>query len=673
MNQLKALIQRSPVSVLLFVLIMGTAFSGLYLSLASSRLALQDTQMEGQALARQAAVSLQPYLMAEDAISLNYVLTELTEAELIRGAKVESVSKATLARSGDLAGNEQTVVIGNERNTTGRLTVYLNDEPNANRFSALLSQAFILALLIIAAAGLVTWWITRSMSYRLKMLEQKVIELTPEPEPVKEQITDDNDLLALIGDMDSDTSAQENSASDLINDEELTPITKEPSTETDATTTSDADSSETTSSKPLSEMLNTPIQADTDNNEESRKERETDEDSEDFSALLAQANASEDKPHLIEEPPAQVVEEYLNKEPLSEASELVHPPLNPQDVDEENDPLFAPLPEAESYFVETQEADSSYLAEDAHEDVETDDEDEYDEDYEEKDEDDRTQALDEDLDQQELIALLKPDQQQSRMPQFVPHPIEPTGSSVQAKRPAPEEAFEVDEHEPSERPVHTPAPFKPPRSEEQLDLYTLEHQLELTLPAEDAAYLIYIDATSGHSEYVEPELHELLLSMYEQLLKQVCGIYGGEITVYPSGDMELLFDTQDPEDGHGVHALCAAKLFTLIYRAYNQTRIKVMQPTLNLHTAIVRGNRAKVTRMKEEALFLTRSTQSNDLISHTALTEATHLKSSLLQHAYIQRVEEDKVLIQSMGDSYQDLLRKQAIHLLRKQDEEDEP
>jgi hypothetical protein len=75
--------------------------------------------------------------------------------------------------------------------------------------------------------------------------------------------------------------------------------------------------------------------------------------------------------------------------------------------------------------------------------------------------------------------------------------------------------------------------------------------------------------------------------------------------------------------------------------------------------------------MKEEALFLTRTTQSNDLISHTALTEATHLKSTLLQQAHIQRVEEDKVLIQSMGDSYQDLLRKQAIHLLRKQDEDE--
>jgi hypothetical protein len=159
--------------------------------------------------------------------------------------------------------------------------------------------------------------------------------------------------------------------------------------------------------------------------------------------------------------------------------------------------------------------------------------------------------------------------------------------------------------------------------------------------------------------------------MYEQLLKQVSGIYGGEITIHATGDMELLFDTQDAEDGHGVHALCAAKLFTLIYRAYNQTRIKVMQPTLNLHTAIVRGNRAKAGRMKEEALFLTRTTQSNDLISHTALTEATHLKSTLLQQANIQRVEEDKVLIQSMGDSYQDLLRKQAIHLLRKQDEDE--
>jgi hypothetical protein len=657
MTQLKPLILRSPVIVLLVVLLVGTALAGLYLSLAASRLSLQDTQSEGQALARQAAVSLQPYLMAEDSISLNYVLTELTEAELIRGAKVESVSQSTLAKSGDLVGPEQTVVIGNDRNTTGRLTVYLNETPNAERFSALLSQASILACLIIFATALVAWWITRAMSFRLKMLEQKVKELTPEPEPVKEQITDDNDLLALIGDSEGDSkeesvSEDDNEKAGLI-------------TQAEAPSNDEHDKPKESEAAALLETLSTPVSDSTvETADSSSPLKEVDS----FEARLNQELADkslDDKPHLMEAPPAQVVEEYLHEAPVV---------LNPQEVDDENDPLFAPLPETEAYTI-FQDSEDEPRAEDDIDATEEDDTDEeYDDDtdhYEaEYDEDDQTQSVDEDLDQQELIALLKPDQE-ARMPHFVPQPIEPTGSAVNAKRPAPEEAFEVDEHEPSERPVHTPAPFKPARSEEQLDLYTLEHQLELTLPPEEAAYLIYIDATSGHSDYVEPELHELLLSMYEQLLKQVSGIYGGEITIHATGDMELLFDTQDAEDGHGVHALCAAKLFTLIYRAYNQTRIKVMQPTLNLHTAIVRGNRAKAGRMKEEALFLTRTTQSNDLISHTALTEATHLKSTLLQQANIQRVEEDKVLIQSMGDSYQDLLRKQAIHLLRKQDEDE--
>ncbi len=82
--------------------------------------------------------------------------------------------------------------------------------------------------------------------------------------------------------------------------------------------------------------------------------------------------------------------------------------------------------------------------------------------------------------------------------------------------------------------------------------------------------------------------------------------------------------------------------------------------------ALVRGKAEKLERLLEEARFLTRTTQSNELISHTALTEAPDLKRTLLDGASIRREDEDKVLVLQISKSYQDLLEKQSRHLMIK-------
>ena len=110
-------------------------------------------------------------------------------------------------------------------------------------------------------------------------------------------------------------------------------------------------------------------------------------------------------------------------------------------------------------------------------------------------------------------------------------------------------------------------------------------------------------------------------------------------------------------------------LFTHLYQQYNQSQIRAFKPVINLQMALVRGARDQIERMQQEAHFLTRTTQSNALISHTALTEAPRLKESLLQQADIRREDEDKVLILSLNDAYQPLLEKQARHLLGKLNE----
>lgn len=204
------------------------------------------------------------------------------------------------------------------------------------------------------------------------------------------------------------------------------------------------------------------------------------------------------------------------------------------------------------------------------------------------------------------------------------------------------------------------------RDEVQLDLYSFEHEMELLLTPEDAGYLLYIDTTTAHTEYADSELRADLLHTYQQLANQVAHIYSGEMIQLANGDMQILFATPQERDAHGVNAVCAGLLFTLLYRGYNKTRIGQFLPVLNFHTALVRGRHDKLALMLEEARFLTRTTQSNELISHTALTEAPDIKATLLKEADIRREDEDKVLIHKVKKRYQELFEKQANHLLIK-------
>jgi hypothetical protein len=145
----------------------------------------------------------------------------------------------------------------------------------------------------------------------------------------------------------------------------------------------------------------------------------------------------------------------------------------------------------------------------------------------------------------------------------------------------------------------------------------------------------------------------------------VINISGGNLELLASGDIRVMFDDQDINDNHGVQALCAAKLFNQLYKYYNHRQITRMQPTLNIQLSLVRGNRAKIELLREEAHFLTCTTVSNELISHTPLSEVQALKETLLDNAQTERQDEDKILILSLNASYQELLERQARHLAK--------
>lgn len=271
------------------------------------------------------------------------------------------------------------------------------------------------------------------------------------------------------------------------------------------------------------------------------------------------------------------------------------------------------------------------------------------------------------LDMDELVSLLKPEQDEARMPSFTPPapPSDLTEDSDEAMVPDTEELALEEQAAEADTPRPHLVPIEP-SDEEQLGLYSFEHELELMLTPEEAGYLFLIDTRSAHSDNVDEDERTALLKNYRILANSVARIYGGHIETLKDGNLRLLFTEADAKDSHGVNAICSAMLFTHLYKQYNQSQIRAFRPVMNLHMALVRGSRERVERMQEEAHFLTRTIQSNELISHTALTQAPLLKESLLQGADIRREDEDKVLILGISESYQALLEKQARHLLSK-------
>lgn len=274
-------------------------------------------------------------------------------------------------------------------------------------------------------------------------------------------------------------------------------------------------------------------------------------------------------------------------------------------------------------------------------------------------------AQDEDLNDTELVSLLRPERDSATMPRFTPMNA---GQSRDSDNLDDQPWVELEERRPVAHIAQRSNPLLSAinRQDENSNVYAFEQDLELALPATEAGYLFLIDTTSAHSELVEKEEHQTLLATYLLLANSVSSIYNGRVLTADNGDVQIIFDQAHEDDTHGVNAMCAAMLFTHLYKQYNHSRVRLFRPVMNLHMALVRGKADKLDRLLQEARFLTSTTQSNELISHTALTESLHLKETLLEGANIRREDEDKVLVLQISQSYQELLEKQCKHLMSK-------
>jgi hypothetical protein len=587
-----------PLRTLVFlflVLLLGLLLGGTFEYLRLQERASEQASEVSLAFGRSSAILIQPLVLSDDRISLNYLLNELARQPLINGLRLTAPDQTLIALAGDPQGRMHTLELVQSEVPLGQLTVW----SNADIFSApLRAQLFEVGLLLALTLGLTTLLLALSIRRSLPLpaaSEPSFAEIKAAFEQPRE-----SDRIPEF-DFSKDSEPAPNTAS------QATPPA--PRTEADHPSAPVSDNT-----APTAEAAFTRASSDTD----------------------ASPIPADEPPHELDQPATAA-------ERASDASRMDTQP-EPQG-DNQNTTANA-------------------------------DERDWDRDQ---------------LDNDELVSLLKPERSSDLIPRFTPRTHETDilpeetlpedGSEAWAADRAPkpaatadlgisavrqdtaEDDFSIDERADART---RPMPFS---QDEPLELYPFEQELELTLAAEEAGYLLLIDTRSAHSDNVDEDERDQLLRNYRTLANSAARIYSGEISALKDGNLRILFADGDDKDSHGINALCCAMLFTWLYKQYNQRRIRAFRPVMNLHMALVRGAAERIDRMQEEAHFLTRTTQSNELISHTALTEAPLLKEMLLQKADIRREDEDKVLILSISEAYQTLLEKQARHLLGKLEE----
>ncbi|MBV0932427.1 hypothetical protein [Marinobacterium weihaiense] len=545
---------RTLISVLL-ILLLGLAMGGALEYLRLQTRAAEQAAEISRGLGRSSAILIQPLVLSDDRISLNYLLNELVDQPLINGLRLSTPDQTLIALAGSQQGRTHTLELVQGEMPIGRLTLWSNPAPLR---AALQQQLLEIALLVMLCLGIAAVLLSLSLRRQRDLAAAAVAAPAPN--------TADRPAPPFSLPQDSDS----------IPDFNFSALPPEPASP--------------------------PAPAET--------------------GRYAAPTASRSRPVT----PAPQADSAPASPPIDE------PPTPPAEPQPEQPPVpdITPAPLAER----TPDADSRSP-----------------------------------LDADDLVSLLKPAPDHHQVPRFTPRSADQDESDAALVPDLDELTFSQPDVPPDEP---SPTEWTNPLSLVEPDaggLYTLEQELELTLTPEDAGYLLLIDTRSAHSDNVDEEEREHLLRNYRTLAASAARIYNGDIETLRNGDLQIRFCHSDDKDSHGINALCCAMLFTWLYTQYNQQQIRAFQPVMNLHMALVRGPREGIERMQEEAAFLTRTTQSNALISHTAVTEAPLLKANPLEQADIRREDEDKVLILSISPSYQALLEKQADHLMQKLNE----
>ncbi len=706
-NRRRNLLLLSLTAVLLSVLLAA----GFLQTQQASTKAEQATVEHGELLLKQTSLLANPLLLSNDRVSLNYLLNELITLPYIRAAQLETNREGVIARAGDSGGIEMQQALSSKQDS--HLSIWLDPTPFAAPMQAQLTTSAMFALLALLGSLITVVMVSRKYPEHNRRAEDyDDYENSAEP-TFSPHLTTEPQPAALAPETETETEVEPQPAAlpeaiagqpatDTDTDTEVdmpTPVAQEdaepqPPEPEDVITLESITPAQPIASIEEMEELNAETLTQPSLRTDTEADTEEDPWLDEFSPATPAEPAAQltldpydsysevdDIPFIGELPERISVDDSLQAleqsaiplESISATEQPAATPEHPQDegdlqsfvssiatdphaTDDTPEPAqlhTAGLPELpdDIPFIggarrgnHPAPADSTAVTTEAA----------------------RTEPT---LETQSLVSLLRPDLHDRSMPQFQPSPSGIDNADPEDEMPD----FEETTHPSGFQPGHpepsfpqTPNPLTTERGkEEQLSLYTMEHELELALTPDDAGYCLYID-TSAHAGNVEEVERQQLLRMYTRLAGQTAALYNGNISELNNGDMFIRFDRALPDDSHGINALCASVLFNLLYKGFNQSRIRAFQPALNLRMSLARGQRTKDQLLLEEARFLTHTTQSNELISHTALTESTILKGKLLKQADIRREDEDKVLIISLTEKVQQLLIKQTEQLLAK-------
>lgn len=543
------------------VLIATLLLSSGYLWLSVQKQSLEQSRDLGTALARQITLTLRPLVLAEDRISLNFVLQQMGETEQINGAHLLTGEGETLGK----AGTEQGVLIRRtivqEETTIATLSLWINEDSVKAPMLALLTNASVLLILSLLTA-VIGFFLGLTLIKRAQY-ETLIKEDYPTLEPALPEQT-----LPKVPEISTltESSPVEEVASSTLS-------TEEPSVTPEVTINTPA------------ETINTAAEANIETVEQQRIDPKTDL-------------------NLEPTPPAETAVVQSNKDLV----DLLK-------ADKVDSPRFSPVRD-QGFAQVSVEEDEIELTEYPYE-VMLDDGD--------------TQRFDMDDLQNE------PD------------------TELEESTPQHAEALSAEKSNPLTL-----------LTEKYADSDLTDPAIKQAVSPEDAAYLLLVDATSAHSAHISAEERTSLIGGYKKLLEEAISVCSGNLEQNTEGDLLVRFTQPNEADEQGLRALCCAMLFNRLYRQFNQHQIRNSQPTLNLPTAIARGHIDQAGRLLEEARYLTQSTESNDLISHTALVEAEVLEATLLEGGELKRIEEDKVLILKLNPGYENWLTKQTDHLLNR-------
>jgi len=150
-NSPRMLSLRALLSVAL-ILLLSLSLGGVLEYLRSSEQARRQASEVGLIFGRSSAILIQPLVLADDRISLNFLFNELAAEPLISGLRLTAPDQTLIALAGQPKGKGHTLELVQGDEVIGQLTYWPDPAP----FELLLQQQLLETALLLAASLMLT-------------------------------------------------------------------------------------------------------------------------------------------------------------------------------------------------------------------------------------------------------------------------------------------------------------------------------------------------------------------------------------------------------------------------------------------------------------------------------------------------------------------------------------